>query len=115
MTDPGSPPPHAGKLIKLPNGKGYVEVVQKPASPADSSVESEVAFYFYKDLWTTLSPAPSAGTLTTLNKKKVKLQSAGDALVTPPGRPLLANHDVDGFLEVELGGQTIAVPLGLRE
>jgi hypothetical protein len=114
MSNPGTPPPHDGRLIKLANGQGYVEVVKKATTPSDPSVDGEVSFYFYKDTYTPLSPAPTTGTFTTLNKKRLTLKSAGEALVTPPGRPLFAKTDVDGFLEVELGGQSLAVPLALR-
>ena len=110
----GTPPPHGGKLIKLSNGRGYVEVVKKATATSETSVSGEVSFYFYKDTYTPYSPAPGAGTITW-NKKSLALAAEGDALVTPPGRPLFANKEVDGLLQVELTGQATTIPLGVRE
>ena len=112
-SDPGTPPPHGGKLVKLPGGQGYVEVVKKAVTSSKESTSGEAAFYFLKDMTDPYSPAPSSGTLT-VGKKKVTLKSEGDALVTPTGPPLFAKSDVDGILSVDLDGKPISIPLGVR-
>jgi hypothetical protein len=112
-SDPGPPPPHQGNLIKLPGGKGYVEVVKKPPSSSKGPISSEVTFYFLKDMSSPLSPAPNAGTLT-VGKKKIALKADGEALVTPEGPPIFPKGDVDGTLTVSLDGQETGIPLGLR-
>jgi hypothetical protein len=102
----GTPPPHAGNLIPLPEGGGFVEVVKKTGG---------ASFYFFKDSsYTPFTPAPSSATLTTANGKKVELKADGDAIVTPPGTPLSKGGEVEGVLSVDLGGKTQSIPLGVR-
>jgi hypothetical protein len=112
LSDSGPPPPHGGRLLMLPGGRGFVEIVTKE-STASKSDSGEVAFYFLKDNNTPMSPAPTAGTLT-VGKTKVELKPSGDALVTPDGPPLFAKGAVDGTLSVQLDGKPTNVPLGLR-
>jgi hypothetical protein len=112
-SNPGTPPPHGGNLVKLPGGQGYVEVVKKAIASSKEPASSEATFYFLKDMTDPYSPAPSSGTLT-IGKKKVTLKNEGDALVTPSGPPLFAKGDVDGVLSVELDGKPISIPLGVR-
>ncbi len=114
-SDPGKAPPHQGNLLRLPGGKGFVEVVQKTAASTTEPMTGEVRFYFLKeDGQTPVSPAPTAGTLE-VGKKKVALKPEGDALVTPSGPPMFAKTGgVDGILNVELDGRPISIPLGLR-
>ncbi len=111
--DGGPKPPHDGELITLPGGKGYVEVVTKKAASPKTPLDGELSFYFLKDASTPLSPAPSTGTLK-VGKSEVKLESQGDALVTPKGPPLLQKGNLDGLLKVDLDGQTVNIPLGVR-
>jgi hypothetical protein len=111
--NPGPPPPHGGAVVNLPGGAGLVEIVKKATSGSEKTVTSEVSFYFFKDAYTPFSPAPSSGTLTLANAKKVELTPEGEALVTPPGRPLFKG-DVDGTLTVQLDGSTKTIPLGVR-
>jgi hypothetical protein len=96
--------------VELPEGGGLVEVVKKPASPSSS----EVAFYFYKTPYKPFAPAPSWGTLKVGKDQAVTLKPEGDALVTPPGKPLFPSGEVSGALTVELEKKTVTVPLGLR-
>jgi hypothetical protein len=112
-SNPGTPPPHGGNLVKLPGGQGYLEVVKKAVASSKEPTSGEATFYFLKDMTNPYSPAPSSGTLT-VGKKKVTLKSEGDALVTPTGPPLFAKGDVDGTLSVELDGKPINIPLGVR-
>ncbi|MGA8349794.1 MAG: hypothetical protein WB773_18545 [Isosphaeraceae bacterium] len=112
-SNPGTPPPHGGNLVKLHSGQGYVEVVKKAVASGKEPTSGEATFYFFKDMTVPYSPAPSSGTLT-VGKKKVTLKSEGDALVTPSGPPLFAKGDVDGVLSVELDGKSINIPLGIR-
>lgn len=107
-----TPPPHKGELVQIPDGKGYVEFVRKPAA-GKSDVSGEVTFYFLKDMNTPYSPSPGKGTLKT-GKKTIELKSEGDALVTPNGPPLFAKKEVDGSLQFELEGTSVTVPLGVR-
>jgi hypothetical protein len=111
-SNPGTPPPHGGNLVKLPGGQGYVEVVKKSATSSKEPVSGEATFYFLKDMTEPYSPAPGTGTLT-VGKKQVTLKSEGDALVTPSGPPLFKS-DVDGVLSVELNGKQVNIPLGVR-
>jgi hypothetical protein len=85
-SNPGTPPPHGGNLVKLHGGQGYVEVVKKAVASGKEPTSGEATFYFLKDMTVPYSPAPSSGTLT-VGKKKVTLKSEGDALVTPSGPP----------------------------
>jgi hypothetical protein len=114
-SDPGTPPPHQGNLVRLLGGKGFVEIVQKKAASPTEPITGEVSFYFLKgDGQTPIAPAPTAGTLE-VGQKKVALKPQGDALVTPSGPPLFAKTGgVDGTLKVELDGQPLAIPLGVR-
>ncbi len=112
-SNPGTPPPHGGNLVKLPGGMGYVEVVKKSVASSKEPTSGEATFYFLKDMTDPYSPAPSTGTLT-VGKKQVTLKSEGDGLVTPSGPPLFAKSDVDGVLTVELDGKSIKIPLGVR-
>jgi len=113
-SNPGTPPPHGGNLVKLRGGQGYVEVVKKAIASSKEPTTGEATFYFLKDTTVPYSPAPSSGTLT-VGDKKVTLKSEGDALVTPTGPPLFfAKGDVDGTLSVELDGKPINIPLGIR-
>jgi hypothetical protein len=111
--DGGSKPPHDGELITIPGGKGYVEVITKKASSPKTPLDGELTFYFLKDASTPRSPAPSTGTLK-VGKSEVTLASQGDALVTPKGPPLLQKGTLDGRLKVDLDGQTVNIPLGVR-
>lgn len=115
LSDSGSPPPHEGQLVRMPGGKGYVEIVQKKAASPTAPMTAEVSFYvLQEDGKTPASPAPTAGTLD-LGKKKVALKPEGDALVTPSGPPLFARSGgVDGILNIERDGATARIPLGLR-
>jgi len=112
-SNPGTPPPHGGHLVKLPGGRGYVEVVKKAVASSKEPTSGEATFYFLKNVTDPYSPALSSGTLT-VGKKKVTLKGEGDALVTPTGPPLFAKGDVDGVLSVELDGKPINIPLGVR-
>ncbi len=112
-TNPGSAPPHHGNLIALPGGKGYVEIVQKEAGSAKSTMSAEVSFYLINQSNEPLSPAPAAGTLT-IGEKKIDLKPEGEALVTPTGPPLFPKGGLDGVLSVELEGKSINIPLGIR-
>jgi hypothetical protein len=115
LSDPGTPPPHRGTLVRIHGGKQFVEVVQKKAASATEPMTGEVSFYFLKEDGTTpVSPAPAAGTLE-VGRKKVALKPEGDALVTPSGPPLFAKiGGVDGTLSVELDGKPVTIPLGVR-
>jgi len=64
ISHPGTPPPHGGVLLEMPDGKGYIEVVKKPVGDKETSVVSEVTFYLLRDMSTPFSPAPTTGTLT---------------------------------------------------
>jgi hypothetical protein len=98
----------------MPGAKGYVEVVQKPATSPKTSMTGEVSFYLLKeDGSTPVSPAPTTGTLA-VGKKTVTLQPEGDGLTTPNGPPLFANGGLDGVLSVELDGKPVNIPLGVR-
>ncbi len=113
-SNPGPPPPHQGNRTSLPGGKGYVEVVQKKATSPTTPLTGEVSFYFLKeDGSTPFSPAPTSGTLT-VGKKKVSLRPEGEGLATPNGPPLFPKGGVDGELSVELDGQSVTIPLGVR-
>jgi hypothetical protein len=113
-SNPGTPPPHGGELLALSDGRGFVEVVKKEASPGAGATTSELAFYFYKTPYTPFSPAPSSASLM-LDRKKVDLVPQGDALVTPPGPLLFAKgRDVEGVLSVDLAGNAVKIPLGVR-
>jgi len=112
-SNPGTPPPHGGNIVKLPGGQGYVEVVKKAVASSTEPTSGEATFYFFKDKTDLYSPAPSSGTLT-IGKKKVTLKSEGDALVTPTCPPLFAKGGLDGTLSVELDGKPINIPLGIR-
>ncbi|WP_165221793.1 hypothetical protein [Aquisphaera insulae] len=107
--NPGTPPPHGGEVINLPGGKGHVEVVKK--SPSASG--GEVTFYFFKDSTTPYSPAPTSGTFTS-GKKEITLRPEGDGLTTPAGPAILRGGAIDGTLTVELDGQKLTIPLGVR-
>ncbi len=110
----GTPPPHDGKLVKLPGGKEYVEVVQKTPASAGSPLTGELTFYFLKEDGTTpISPSPSTGTLEVGNKS-ITLKPDGDALATPNGPPLFPKGGLDGILSVDLDGKPVKVPLGVR-
>jgi hypothetical protein len=113
-SNPGPPPPHWGNLVRLPGGKGSVEVVQKKPASAGTSMTGEVTFYFLKeDGSTPFSPAPSAGTLT-VGQNKITPKPEGDGLATPNGPPLFPKGDLDGVLSVDLDGKPVNVPLGVR-
>jgi hypothetical protein len=114
-SNPGPEPPHRGNLIMVPGGKTYVEVVQKQATSLKTPIAGEVTFYFLKEDGTTpVSPPPSGGTLT-VGKQTITLKPEGDGLATPSGPPLFARAGgVDGTLSVELDGQTVNIPLGVR-
>lgn len=112
-TATGPPPPHQGAVLELPDGEGFVEIVQKkPASPK-TPLDKELSFYFLKDMTTPLAPSPSTGTLT-VGKKAVELKADGDALVTPAGPPIFPQGDLEGILKVELGGGAKSIPLRTR-
>jgi hypothetical protein len=114
-SDSGTPPPHQGNLVRVPGGKGFVEVVQKKAESATTPIAGEVTFYFLKDDGTSpVSPAPSTGTLA-VGKQKITLKPEGDGLATPSGKPLFAKSGgVDGELSVDLDGKSVTIPLGVR-
>ena len=82
--NPGPPPPHGGKIMPLKGDQGFVEIVQKRASRPKDIMEEELAFYFYKDAYTPISPTPASGTLV-VGRKKITLKPSGEALVTPTG------------------------------
>ncbi|QEH38685.1 hypothetical protein OJF2_72910 [Aquisphaera giovannonii] len=105
--NPGTPPPHGGEVINLPGAKGHVEVVRK------SSARGDVSFYFFKDSTTPYSPAPTSGTLT-VGKKQVSLKPEGEGLATPPGADVFPRGALDGSLTVELAGEKVTIPLGVR-
>ncbi len=110
----GPPPPHGGTLFRLPEGKGFVEVVKKEAGASKENITGEASFYFLnKDGTTPYSAGPTTGSLT-VGKTKVTLKSEGDALVTPSGPALFPKGGVDGALTFELDGKTVTIPLGLR-
>jgi hypothetical protein len=109
----GSAPPHGGSVLKLPGGKGFVEVVKKVAASSKAAASGEISFYVLKDMNTPYTPAPSSGTLT-VGKKKVTLKPEGEALVTPGGPSLFNGQDPDGVLSFELDGQSVSIPLGVR-
>ncbi len=113
-SDAGPPAPHEGKLVLLPGGKGYVEVVKKPAAPRGTSMSAEASFYFLDEYSRPRSDAPQSGTLV-LGKKSVALKSTGEGLATPDGPALFARGDVDGILNIELDGKPMSIPLGVRE
>ena len=100
--------------MTLTGGRGFVEVVHKPAEKKKGNMSEEVSFYFLKTMDTPFSPAPTAGTLDVKKRKKVNLVAQGDALVTPPGPPLFPGLEVDGELTVELDGKSTRIPLGVR-
>ncbi len=109
LSNPGTPPPHGGTFLPIPNGTGYVEVVKgKPGGP-------EVAFYFFKDAKTPFSPGPTFGTLSVSDKFKVTLKAEGDGLVTPSAPPVFKDGEPKGNLFVELEGKKVLIPLGVRE
>ena len=111
----GTPPPHQGNLVRVPGGKGYVEVVQKKAGAATAPIAGEVTFYFLQEDGTTpVSPAPSTGTLA-VGKRTITLKPEGEGLATPNGQPLFAKTGgVNGVLSVELDGKPVTIPLGVR-
>jgi hypothetical protein len=112
--NPGTPPPHGGKLVKLPGGKEYIEVIQKTPASATTPMTGELTFYFLKeDGVTPISPAPSTGTLEA-GKKTITLKPDGDGLATPNGPPLFPKGGLDGILTVDLDGKPMKVPLGVR-
>jgi hypothetical protein len=112
--NPGTPPPHGGNLVTLLGGKGFVEVVQKKPTSADTPMTGEVTFYFLKgDGSTPISPAPGSGTLT-VGTNKIALKPEGDGLATPNGPPLFPKGGLDGVLSVDLDGKPVNVPLGVR-
>ena len=113
-SNPGTPPPHGGNLVNLAGGKGFVEIVHKPTTDKKANVSEEVSFYFLKTMETPYSPAPTSGTFDVKKKKKVTLLAQGGALVTPPGPALCPGREVDGELTVELNGESIRIPLGVR-
>ena len=112
-TDLGTAPPHAGSLITLPGGRGFIEVVKKEGQ---APITSEVAFYFYRDsVYTPLDSIPETGELVMDGKRKVSLISDGEgALVTPTGPVLFGKRDVEGMLIVEVDGETRQIPIGIR-
>jgi hypothetical protein len=112
-SNPGTPPPHGGRLIKLPGGQGYLEVVTDNPGALNSKAADKIAFYFLKDMTTPFSPSPTAGTLV-IGKKKTALNSEGDALTLPNSSSVLGKRDIDGVLSVELDGKSINIPLGVR-
>ena len=113
-SDSGTPPPHGGNLVRVPGGKGFVEVVQTKAGSAKAPMTGEVTFYLLKEDGTTpMSPAPSAGTLT-VGKKKIKLEVSGDGLASPNGPPIFPKGGLDGELSVDLDGKPVSIPLGVR-
>jgi hypothetical protein len=113
-SNPGPPPPHGGNIHVLPGDLGLLEIVQKPTNRKDTSVTSEVTFYFYKDAFTPISPTPTKGVLIYGRNAQVMLKPEGDALATPPGPPLFPGKEVDGELSVELEGKTTKLPLAVR-
>jgi hypothetical protein len=112
-SDPGTPPPHHGDLIRMPGNQGYVEVVKNGGEPGKGSKTSQVAFYFLKDMNTPISPVPTSGTLI-VGKKKVSLSAKDEGLVTPADTTLFPRGDLDGTLSVELDGKIVSIPLGIR-
>ena len=109
--DPGEPPPHDGALIFLPDDGGIVEIVKKTGS---DPITAELSFYFYRDKrFTPFDPAPETGVLV-INDEKIKLSAHDDALVTPAGPALFAGKDLDGMISVELDGENVNIPLGVR-
>jgi hypothetical protein len=112
-SNPGTPPPHGGRLINLPGGQGYLEVVTDNHGALNSKVTDKVAFYFLKDMTTPFSPPPTSGTLT-IGKKKVVLSADGDALSVPDSSSVFGKRDIDGVLSVELDGKSMNIPLGVR-
>jgi hypothetical protein len=98
-------------LVSFPDGTGLVEIVRKSGP---EPINSEVSFYFFTDAWTPYEPAPTAGVLVMGDGRKVSLHGDGEALVTPPGPVLFADGEVDGVLRVELDGETMQIPLGVR-
>ena len=113
-SDPGTAAPHNGKLITLPDGDGFVEVVKKTSTTPNTPTDAEVSFYFFRTGSTPYTPAPTSGTLALPSEKKIMLKAEGGALVTPPGPVLFAKSDVDGALIVELNGKTKTIALGIR-
>jgi len=109
----GAGPPHDGLIVELPDGGGFVEVVQKKPTSSKGPLDKELSFYFLKDMTTPLAPSPSSGTLT-IGKKSVELRADGEALVTPPGPPLFYQGDLGGILKVDIAGTSKDVPLRVR-
>lgn len=112
-SDPGTPPPHGGRLVRLPGNQGFLEIVKTGGAPGKSNKVEKVEFYLLKDMATPFSPAPSSATLT-VGKKKTDLRVDGDALVTPGGPAVFGKGDVDGVLSVEVDGKAMNIPLGVR-
>jgi hypothetical protein len=110
--NPGPTPPHGGRLVRLPDGAGLIEVVKKKGT---APLTGEVSFYIYKDAYTPCDSAPETGLLVIDDQRKVSLQADGDALVTPTGPLLFGDEEeVDGVLCIELDGEARQIRLGIR-
>lgn len=112
-SNPGPAPPHEGRLVLLAGGRGYLEIVHKPAAKPKGPTSGEASFYFLTPDGLPRTPAPTGGTLV-LGKKSVPLVSAGEALTTPDGPSLFPKGELDGLLNVELEGKPVSIPLGVR-
>ena len=105
--NPGTPPPHNGTLVVLPEVSGYMEVVIGNGSGP------EIAVYFLKDTKTPFDPAPTSAILKINEKQKIELKPENGGLVTPTG-PKLFKNEPTGDVFVEIAGRKLTVPLNLR-
>ena len=105
--------PHGGLLVMMPENKGYVEVVKRPAeSPGGLA---QVAFYFLDLSRNPLSPPPASASLkvrSARNPKPIELKAGeGGALETPPAA---GQGEIEGDLLFTLEGKPVAVPVNIR-
>ena len=110
-------PPHGGSLVDLPDGKGLAEIVTRAAKKGDATQSEFTVYFLASDRTTTLSPTPTTASLTISTpqgEKTVELKPWNEALISLPAASVLDGHDLDGTLNVEIGGQTVNVPIGGR-
>jgi hypothetical protein len=116
-TLPTTAPPHGGSILNLPDGAGFAEVVVNSLKKGETT-KSEFSVYFLgPDRTTALAPAPTSATLTLSTprgERTVELKPFNDALISPPAESVLMGHNLDGTLNVEIGGKPVSIPMAGR-
>ncbi len=112
------PPPHGGTAFSLPDGKGFVEVLQQEVP--DQPAQTQLVVYFMDSECKPMSSAPSAVSFQPKGKKAGKIaltptidfdsSKAGGFASTPFAHP----GEVAGMLSATIESKPVLVAISTR-